>query len=186
MKPMERNLANETFRPELAKRLSRIGIVFAVIGAISILLPRWATLADVLLVAWILAFWGAAGLWFAWEMRPAREWRFAAMVFGIAFLLGLIFLISPLAGITTLTILLLLVILTEGVVSIMLGLRMSGHLSNWGWMVFSGLCSLIVGLIILLGWPETAGWALGLLLGLNFLSTGFALIMLGRTAKEPV
>ena len=86
-------------------------------------------------------------------MRPAREWRYAAVAFGVTLMLGLAFLLFPGVGITTLTIVMMLVFLVEGVVSILLGLRMSGNLRHWGWMLFSGACSLIVGLIIMMGWP---------------------------------
>lgn len=144
------------FRHGIAKRFMGIGIVFVVIGAIAILVPAWATLAGELLIAWMLTLWGATGLWFAWEMRPLQEWRYAAAAFGVTFLLGLVFLLFPSVGIETLTVVMMVVFLMEGVVSILLGLRMSASLQNWGWMVFSGVCSLIVGVIILAGWPQTA------------------------------
>lgn len=171
-------------RSIFSRPLAVIGIAFTVIGALAIILPAWATLAGELLIAWMLTLWGVVGLWFAWEIRPASEWRYAAVVFGITFLLGLAFLLFPGVGIETLTIVMMVVFLMEGIVSILLGLRMSARLKNWAWMIFSGLCSLIVGAIILVGWPETTVWTLGLLLGVNFLSTGFSLIMLGKAAKE--
>lgn len=171
-------------KPESRKRLTVIGIVFVVIGMLAILLPALATLASEILIAWTLLLWGAVGLWFAWEMRPASEWRYAAGAFGITLLLGLVFLLFPRVGIETMTVLMIVVFLMEGVVSILLGLRLSGQLRNWGWMAFSGLCSLIVGLVILIGWPGTATWTLGLLLGVNFLTTGLSLVMLGKMAKE--
>ena len=175
---------NANVRPDFPKRLSIIGAIFIGIGALAIALPGWATLAGELLIAWMLALWGAAGLWFAWEMRPAREWRYGAVTFGITLLLGVVFLLFPGTGIETLTIVLIGVFLMEGIVSILLGLRLSGQTRHWGWMALSGVCSLIVGFIILMGWPETAVWTLGLLLGINFLSTGFSLIILGASAKE--
>lgn len=171
-------------KPELRRRLTIIGIVFAVLGGLAILLPALATLAAELLIAWLLILWGGAGLWFAWEMRPEPEWRYGAGAFGIALLLGLVFLLFPRIGIETMTVLMMIVFLMEGVVSILLGLRLSGRLRNWGWMAVSGVCSLIVGLIILIGWPGTAAWTLGLLLGVNFMTTGISLVMLGKAAKD--
>lgn len=184
MKTPDHSPASAIPTPVFSKRLTIIGFVFAAIGVLAILLPAWATLAGELLIAWMLTLWGATGLWFSWEMRPAREWRYGAVVFAITLLLGLVFLLLPSIGIETLTIVMMVVFLMEGIVSILLGLRMSGHRRNWGWMIFSGLCSLIVGVIILIGWPETAVWALGLLLGANFFSTGISLIMLGKATKE--
>nr|WP_298411799.1 DUF308 domain-containing protein [uncultured Halomonas sp.] len=186
MKTLDHSHRDAPFKPDFSKRLMGIGIVFAIIGALVIVLPVWATLAGESMVAWLMALWGAAGLWFACEMCPAREWRYAAAAFGVTLLLGLAFLLFPGVGIAALTIVMMLVFLMEGVISILLGLRMSGHLRHWGWMIFNGACSLIVGLVILIGWPETAVWTLGLLLGVNFLSTGLSLIMLAKAAKKAV
>jgi uncharacterized membrane protein HdeD (DUF308 family) len=184
MKTLDPSSMPATRKPDVLKRLTIIGIVFVAIGVLAILLPAWATLAAELLIAWMLVLWGSVGLWFAWEMRSEREWRYAAGAFGITLFLGLVFLLLPRIGVETMTVLMMVVFLMEGVVSILLGLRLSGQLRNWGWMVFSGACSLIVGLIILIGWPGTAVWTLGLLLGVNFLTTGISLIMLGRVAKD--
>ena len=146
--------------------------------------PPGATLAAELLIAWLLVLWGAAGLWFAWEMRPERDWRYAAGAFGITLLLGLVFLLFPRVGVETMTVAMMSVFLMEGVVAILHGLRVNGQLRNWGRMIFSGICSLIIGLVILIGWPGTAVWTLGLLLGVNFLTNGLSLVMPGRVAKD--
>ena len=186
MSIVDHSYRDTTVTPGYSKRLMGVGIAFAIIGAVAIVLPARATLAGELIVAWLLVLWGVLGLWFAWEMRPAREWRYAVVAFGVTLMLGLAFLLFPGVGITTMTIVMMLVFLVEGVVSILLGLRMSGNLRHWGWMLFSGACALIVGLIIMMGWPETAVWTLGLLLGINFLSTGLSLIMLARSARKAV
>ena len=161
------------------RRMRMIGAVFFVIGAISIFLPTLATLAAESLVAAMLVLWGAAGFWLVWEMRFAPEWRYGAVVFALMFLAGLSFILFPVAGIETLTILMMISFLMEGIVFILFGLRSSARLANWGWLIFSGACSLIVGLIIMIGWPGTAAWTIGLLLGVNFLSTGLSLVMFG-------
>lgn len=43
---------------------------------------------------------------------------------------------------------------------------------GWGWLLASGLCSILVGVILLTGWPATALWLTGLLLGVNLVFTG--------------
>ncbi len=132
MNTLDHAQGTEILRSAFSKRLMIVGIVFAVIGGLAILLPAWATLAGELLIAWMLVLWGAAGLWFAWEMRPAQEWRYAAAAFGVTFLLGLVFLLFPGAGIETLTIVIVMVFLIEGIVSILLGLRISARLRQLG------------------------------------------------------
>ena len=186
MNTKNHSLDGPIIEPELSQRLAIVGWVFAAIGVIAIVLPVAATVVAEALIAWMLTLWGVVGLWFAWEMRPAPEWRYAATAFGLTLLLGLTFALFPRVSIETLIIVMMLAFLMEGVVSILLGLRTSDRVSNWGWLVLSGACSLVVGFIILLGWPGTAAWTLGLLMGLNFLSTGVALIMLKNATHKAV
>lgn len=179
--------AREVAAPQQdTRRLTLVGAAFAAIGVLAILLPTLATLTAELLVAALFALWGGVGLWFAWEMQPAPEWRYAAAVFGLLLLAGIVFMIFPVAGVAALTILMMISFLMEGILSVIFGLRSSSHLANWGWLIFSGVCSLIIGLVILIGWPGTARWMLGLLMGVNFLSSGLSLIMLGRAINTRV
>ena len=169
--------------PYEVRNLRWVGIILAVVGALAILLPQIASLGAELLVAWIMTFWGALGLWFSWSIRPTSEWRFGLVAFGLLFLMGVAFVLFPVAGIATLTVLMMLSLLLEGILSILFGLRSSAHVSNWGWLVFNGLCSFAAGIVILFGWPGTASWTLGLIMGLNFFSTGLSLVMLASSSK---
>lgn len=161
-----------------------LGVAFAALGLLAIAVPQWATVTAVLMVAWTLLFWGVLGLSLALSIRPAPEWLYAVVLFGGVILLGVLFLLFPAAGIATLTVVLMLVFLMEGVVSILVGLRLSGMVREWGWMVASGIAALAVGLMVMIGWPETHSWFLGLLMGLNFLSTGVSLMVLSRSVRS--
>lgn len=182
------NEMNSTIPPDtgraIFKNLRLVGIILAVLGVLAILLPTVATFGAEILVAWMLTLWGAVGLWFSWAIRSAPEWRYGAIAFGLLFVLGVVLVLFPLAGIEALTVLMMLSFLLEGVLSILFGLRSSAHVSNWGWLVFSGLCSFAAGIVILFGWPWTASWTLGLMLGLNFFSTGLSLVMLSNAAGK--
>jgi hypothetical protein len=54
---------------------------------------------------------------------------------------------------------------------------------GWGWLVAGGIGSLLVGVILLLGWPATALWATGLLLGINLIFTGLTRITLALASR---
>ena len=72
----------------------------------------------------------------------------------------------------------------EGVLSIMYALEHKKELSGrWGWMLVSGIIDLILAAIILIGLPGTAVWALGLLVGINMLFGGSALIAMALHAR---
>ena len=86
----------------------------------------------------------------------------------------------PLHGTLSLTAVLIAFLLLEGGVSIMYALEhRSGLSGRWGWMLASGIVDVVLGLLLFAGLPGTALWALGLLIGINLLFGGWALITHG-------
>jgi uncharacterized membrane protein HdeD (DUF308 family) len=55
---------------------------------------------------------------------------------------------------------------------------------SWGWMLVSGISDLALAAIIILGWPMTAGWALGLLVGINLITSGWAIVMTALAGRN--
>ncbi len=154
------------------------GLVFAALGLAAILAPVIATLVIEQMVAWLLLFWGVAGLAFAWSFRTVLEWRIALVFFIGVLITGLIFVFFPSRGVSFLTGIIVIVLFLEGLLSIWLGLKLRGQLPNWRWVIASGACALLLGAIILVQWPTSSTWLLGFLTGLNFLSTGISMFML--------
>lgn len=98
--------------------------------------------------------------------------------------MGVLFLVAggwlaffPLTGIVTLTIFLAAMFVVQGVIEIAMAFRIR-PLDGWGWMLFAGLVALAVGILILFGLPSSATWAIGLLVGINLLMTGWAYLLL--------
>ncbi|ETA50558.2 HdeD family acid-resistance protein [Ponticoccus alexandrii] len=186
---MQTYLSNlkSSVRPEVnradVRNLRLVGIILLVIGVLAIGLPHIATLGAEQLTAWMLTLWGAIGLWFSWAIRPAPESRIGFVAFGLICAVGIALVLFPYAGIAALTVLMMLSFLIEGLLSIIFALRSSTYVKNWGWLVFSGLCAFVAGMVILFGWPWTASWTLGLMLGVNFLSTGLSLVMLANPPR---
>jgi uncharacterized membrane protein HdeD (DUF308 family) len=54
---------------------------------------------------------------------------------------------------------------------------------RWGLMLASGIVDLILAAIILAGLPGTAAWAIGLLVGINMIFGGSALIAMAMHAR---
>lgn len=168
--------------PDLATGLKYTGLVFGVLGLAAILAPSVATIVVEQLVAWLLVFWGIAGLVFAGSFRRVPEWRFVAVFFALVLAAGLAFVVFPGRGAAFLTGVMVVVFLLDGAMSILLGLRLSGQVRSWAWLIASGACAFALGLIILVQWPTASPWILGFLTGLNFLSTGISMFLLSRAA----
>jgi uncharacterized membrane protein HdeD (DUF308 family) len=162
------------------------GIVLVVLGILAIIVPPLATITFTLFLGWLFLISGIMGLITTFWARhsPGFWWSLLSAVLAIA--AGIVLLVEPLRGAVTLTLLLIVFFIIEGVLSIMYAFEHKKDLSGrWGWMLVSGIIDLILAAIILIGLPGTAAWALGLLVGINMLFGGSALIAMALHARTP-
>jgi uncharacterized membrane protein HdeD (DUF308 family) len=101
----------------------------------------------------------------------------------LSVVLGLILILRPLAGVLTLTMVLVAFFIVEGIASIIGGIEHRRHLRSWGWVLFSGVVDLLLAYLIWAGWPSSADWAIGLLVGINMLFFGLSLVMTALAAR---
>jgi uncharacterized membrane protein HdeD (DUF308 family) len=161
------------------------GVVLLVLGLTAIVIPPLATLAVTILLGWLFLVSGVMGLITTFWMRqaPGFWWALVSAVLGIA--VGAMLLVLPVSGAFSLTIVLVAFFIIEGVASIMFALAHKRELSGrWGWMLVSGIVDLVLGAMILAGLPSTAAWAIGLLVGINMVFGGTALIGMALHARN--
>jgi len=162
------------------------GIVLVVLGILAVIIPVVATIAVTIFLGWLFLISGAVGLVTTFWARhaPGFWWSLLSAVLAIA--AGIVLLAWPISGAVSLTLLLIVFFTIEGVLTIMYALEHKKDLSGrWGWMLVSGIIDLILAAIILAGLPGTAAWALGLLVGINMLFGGAALIAMALHARSP-
>jgi uncharacterized membrane protein HdeD (DUF308 family) len=136
-------------------------------------------------IGWLLLISGVAGLYTSYMLRqaPGFWWSLLSAVLGIA--AGIVLLYWPLSGAVSLTLVLIWFFIVEGAVTIMFALDHRRELSGrWGWMLASGLVDLGLSAMILAGLPATAAWAIGLLVGINMVFGGSALIAMALNARK--
>lgn len=161
------------------------GIILLVLGVLAIAIPELATLAAEILFGWIFLASGVAGLITTFWMRNAPGFWWSLLSAVIAIAAGVVLLMWPLSGVLSLTLVLIVFFVVEGVATIMFALEHKRELSGrWGFMLLSGIVDLILAGIIFVGLPGTATWALGLLLGINMLFGGAALIAMALHARD--
>jgi uncharacterized membrane protein HdeD (DUF308 family) len=162
------------------------GIALLVLGLTAIVVPPVATVAVELLIGWLILLSGVVGLIATFLMRraPGFAWSLLSAVVGIV--AGLVLLRWPLSGAFSLTVILTVFLAIEGFVSIMYALDHRRELSGrWTFMLVSGLIDLVLAAFIFAGLPGTAAWAIGLLVGVNLLFGGAALIAMALHARTP-
>lgn len=160
------------------------GIVLLILGVLAVLAPVIASVAATIFFGWILLISGIVGLVTTFRARQAPGFWWALLSDLVAIIAGVVLLWRPLLGTLSLTAVLIAFLFVEGIFTIMYALEhRSGLSGRWGWMLASGIVDVVLAIILFVGLPGTALWALGLLVGINLLFGGWALIMIALHAR---
>jgi uncharacterized membrane protein HdeD (DUF308 family) len=160
------------------------GIALVILGVLAMLAPVLASVAIAAFFGWLLLVSGIVGLIATLRTRaaPGFAWSLLSAIVGIV--AGALLLGWPVQGALSLTAVLIAFLLVEGGVTIFYALEhRSGLSGRWGWMLASGIVDVVLGLVLFAGLPGSALWALGLLIGINMLFGGFALIAMALHAR---
>jgi uncharacterized membrane protein HdeD (DUF308 family) len=161
------------------------GVVMIILGILAVAAPVIATIAIDIYVGWLFLFSGVIGLiaLFSSHHIPAFLWTLITAALSIA--LGILLIWKPVEGALSLTFVLTAFFLVEGVFQIATSLVYRDSLpGTWGWMLASGVSDLLLVAIIVLGWPATGVWVLGLLVGINLFMSGWAIVMMAFAGRQ--
>lgn len=152
-------------------------ILLILLGILAIALPFYATLSVELILGWILLLGGLIQLYKSIKSfkQPGGAISFMGAI--IYTVVGALMLFYPIAGIVSLTLILGIFFLLEGIAKIAFSFELKPA-TNWGWLLVSGIIALLMAGIILYGWPGTSLWVIGLLVGINMIFFGFSLLAL--------
>jgi uncharacterized membrane protein HdeD (DUF308 family) len=155
-----------------------LGIVFMVLGLLSLLLPFVASLVTTIALGWLIVLAGLSEGYHALQNRgwSGAGWQLLSAV--IQIIAGGYLVIFPLAGKVVLTLAMGAYLVAEGVLKVARALQHRGVYA-WGWLVFDGLLSIALGLYVFWRWPAVALWMLGVLVGINLFMGGSSMLLLG-------
>lgn len=167
----------------ISPRLFWLGLLLAIVGLAAILFPEFGTLAATMLVGWILLVAGALLFIGSFWIHGTLPF-FAGNLFGLlSAAAGVFLLFNPLSGAIALTLVVGILFMFQGASELMFAFE-ARPAASWVGMLISGLASIVLAVIIVAGWPGISAIALGLLLGINFLSTGIAYMFISRTISK--
>jgi uncharacterized membrane protein HdeD (DUF308 family) len=168
---------------KLGRWLTVMGIVFIVLGLLAIVEPAVAGLAVAIFVGWLLLFGGAAHAVGAFAGGGAGRVLWQLLLAALYVVGGWYFLTHPLLGLGTLTLFLAAILVAEAFVEIVAYFAMRGEGAS-GWRLVNAIVTLLLGGMIWRHWPSSSEWAIGTLVGVNLMITGFSRLMLGTAAKR--
>lgn len=148
-----------------------LAVVSIVGGVVALLNPLLSTLAVTLMAGWAFIFLGVLQVIHSFSVKDWSGFFWALGLGVLTLLVGLSLVFDPLAGSVSLTILVAAFFLATGVFKVMYALKLRPT-SGWGWVIFSGIVSIVLGLMIMLGLPYSSLTVLGILLGIELISNG--------------
>ena len=166
------------------------GIILVILGWLALFLPYFApTVALNTIIGWLFVVAGLVGLVTTASGRhgPGFWWSLLSAVLAIA--VGSILMEWPTANSIPITYVLTVFFVIEGIATIMYALDHRRQLSGrWEWMVASGCVDLALAALVVLGLPTTAPLAVGILVGVNMVFGGSAMVAMAiyaHTARFP-
>ncbi|QIQ22271.1 HdeD family acid-resistance protein [Zophobihabitans entericus] len=160
-----------------------IGIVLLVLGCLALSHQLIATVFSVYYIGILLVIAGLAQAIQSFQIKGFGQTALWAVMGVLYILIGILALFQPLLISSALTLILAITLIISGV-SQTLGSLNNRALPLWGWLLFSGLITLILGIIILSGWPEASLWVLGMFLGIDLAFQGWAYIAMSFAIKN--
>ena len=177
---------NERFVETLTKARKLLlwtGIALAATGVVAILFPVVSTLVIELTIGGLFLFAGIVMVFGSFPYLGTRPF-FGALLLGLLMIAaGAFLLFNPQAGALVLTVLVAVLFMVEGAFHFALAFELR-PLAGWRWVLASAIVSVSVGIIVAAGLPQLSLIALGILVGINFLSSGIAFISLARAIRK--
>jgi uncharacterized membrane protein HdeD (DUF308 family) len=160
-----------------------LSILIIVAGIMAILVPMAAGIAATILIGWLLAFAGVVHLIFGWHTREVGGLIWGLLL-GIVYLVaGIYLLVHPISGLAALTLILGAYLFAEAILEFVLAVRLR-PLGGSGWLVFDGVATLIMSILIWATWPSSSPWVIGTLIGVSMIFSGSSRLAVVSAARR--
>ncbi len=159
------------------------GALFTFLGALALIIPSLFSLTFELVVGWLFLIGGAIQLYRAVQSNAAPGfWMFTLSAL-LAMVFGVLMIFHPLAGLVALTTIIAVFFIMEGIVKIIYAFQIQSF-ASWGWVLVSGICSLLIAMLVFSNWPTSSAWFIGILIGVYLIINGVALMMMSWQARR--
>jgi uncharacterized membrane protein HdeD (DUF308 family) len=154
------------------------GVVLIVLGVLAVAAPMAASILIDIYIGWLFLIGGIVGLIALFSTHEVPAFLWGLITAALAVVVGIVLIWKPVEGAVTLTLVLTAFFVVEGVFQIVATVAYR-HMAagSGGWMLLSGVADLALAAIIIAGWPISAVWALGLIVGINLITSGWAIVM---------
>ena len=179
-------MAEATWMDEAKKNaglLIFLGILTVIFGVLAIASPFITGVAVAIFVGSMLILTGIAQLVHAFKARMWGIGFWGSVIGLLSIAAGVYMMIRPGVGLAALTLLLAIYFLVDGISEIIAAFRIKPD-QGWGWVLFNGIIAVLLGFMIWRQWPASGAWAIGILVGVHILMSGWTMVILGTGARK--
>lgn len=158
------------------------GIATIILGVLAVMSPYYAGEIVAIMVAILLIAAGLARLFYAFKAESFGKGVLTFLFGGLSILAGVIMLARPVLGMLSLTVVLIVYFLVDGISQIIGSFRLR-PVKGWGWLLFSGILSVVLAILLWQQWPVSGVWAIGVLVGVHLIFAGWSMIAVGAVGE---
>ena len=159
------------------------GVLLIVLGMAALGSPFLAAVAVNVAIAWLIVLAGAVHVILAFRAHGAGSMIWKLLV-GVAYVcFGVYLILHPVLAVASLTLVLASLFLIEGVLDIVLFVKMRS-VGGSTWVLLDGIITLLLGLMIYMQWPSSSAWAIGTLVGVSMIISGVTRVMMSLAVRK--
>jgi len=155
-----------------------LGVVYVIAGLIALGSIVAATVVSVFIVGIMMLIAGVAEVINAFQVKTWGKFLLWLILGALYIVAGFVTFENPVLAAAVLTLILGIALIASGIMRIFLGVSVREG-TPWGWIVLSGVITLLLGIVILAHWPVSSLFVLGLFLGIDLVFAGASWIALG-------
>ena len=159
------------------------GVILIIAGTFAIMSPLVAGVSITILVGAMLAISGVSQCFLAFKTGAFGRGLMVFLVGVMMTIVGIYMMNQPVAGLATLTIILMWYLLATGVFEIIVSFQLKPA-SGWALELFNGVVTLLIGIMLWRQFPLSGAWAIGILFGIKMIFSGWAFVFIGRSVKK--
>jgi uncharacterized membrane protein HdeD (DUF308 family) len=160
-----------------------LSILLILAGFFTLMIPFVGGIGVAIFVGWAMIISGITHIIFAFKTHTTGSLLWELLVGLVYLAAGIYLILHPLAGLASLTLLLAFYLFFEGIFEVIQYFQVRPR-SGAGWLLVDGLITFILAFMIWRSWPFSSVWAIGTLVGISMLFSGFSRLMLAMSAKR--
>ncbi len=165
------------------KKLMAFGVITLILGVVGTFMSTVVTMSSIFVIGLFVILGGLIFLVEAFS-APKYDGKVFSIIIALFYVFaGITMVVDPLGSAVWFTMFIAIFLIVIGVMRMLTGIQMKNEVGSWGWIVFSGVINVVLGVLIMSEWPISGLWVIGLFISIELIMQGINAIVLSQTVK---